>query len=149
MRIAVISDTHNKLPVDILPFFHGADELWHLGDVCAPSTLDDLYSLGIPLQVILGNNDFADWPISITREIHGFSFHITHIPPSHTPPGARFILHGHTHIPRDETLKDGSRWLNPGSLSFPRHGHSPSFAWLEISPGKPVSWEPVFLPGKT
>src|SRR5437660_11364829 len=34
MRIAVISDTHNRVPPQLPELLAEADEIWHLGDVC-------------------------------------------------------------------------------------------------------------------
>ena len=39
MRIAVISDTHDRYPPGLPDRLREADEIWHLGDVCAPETL--------------------------------------------------------------------------------------------------------------
>jgi len=51
------------------------------------------------------------------------------------------VLHGHTHVPRDEEIK-GVRWLNPGCITRPR-GAGATFAWLTVTPGKLTSWELV------
>ena len=55
MRIAVISDTHDRFPASLPEGLRGADEIWHLGDVCAPETLVEFELLGPPLRVVLGN----------------------------------------------------------------------------------------------
>ena len=39
LRIFVLADTHNKLPPEVVDLAAGADEIWHLGDVCAPTIL--------------------------------------------------------------------------------------------------------------
>ena len=39
MRIAVISDTHDRFPLTLPARLKGADEIWHLGDVCEPAVL--------------------------------------------------------------------------------------------------------------
>jgi hypothetical protein len=57
------------------------------------------------------------------------------------PPGLAAVLHGHTHVPRDELLA-GVRWLNPGCITRPR-GVEPTFAWLTVARGKLTSWEHV------
>ena len=38
-RIAVIADTHDRYPPGLPGRLAGADEIWHLGDVCEPETL--------------------------------------------------------------------------------------------------------------
>lgn len=142
MRIAVFSDTHDKYPPTLPARLAGADEIWHLGDVCDPAVLAEFERLGPPLHVVLGNCDehFA-WPLELGLEREGVKFFLTHIPPSDAPPGAKAVLHGHTHVPRDEVL-GGVRWLNPGCISRPR-GVAPTFAWLTVEKGKLVSWELV------
>lgn len=53
------------------------------------------------------------------------------------------ILYGHTHIP-DNTLKDGIRYINPGSVSIPKNGSVNSyliysdglFQWKNVSTGE-------------
>ena len=40
--------------------------------------------------------------------------------------GSGIILYGHTHIP-DNTLRDGIRYINPGSVSIPKNGTRHSF----------------------
>lgn len=142
MRIAVISDTHDQFPPNLPARLKGADEIWHLGDVCDPTVLAEFEALGPPLRVVSGNCDehFA-WPLELTLTREGVTFFLTHIPPSRAPTGVQALLHGHTHVPRDEVL-GRVRWLNPGCVSRPR-GVTPSFAWLTVEAGKITGWELV------
>lgn len=136
LRIAVLSDSHDRLPSGLSARFAAADEIWHLGDVCDPRVLSDLEQLGKPLQVVAGNCDaHPAWPRQRRIERAGRIFWLEHIPRSHAPPGVDFMLHGHTHVPRDEIDAMGVRWLNPGSVSSPRHQGPPSFAWLTLEVG--------------
>ncbi len=145
MRIAVVSDTHDRYPPDLPGRLRGADEIWHLGDVCQPEVLAEFESLGPPLIVVRGNNDFDPrWPLERTLQRAGIAFHLIHIPPRSAPKGAQVLLHGHTHVPRDEVDAHGVRWLNPGCISFPRASIK-SFAWLTLEPGRIQSWECVIL----
>lgn len=140
VRIAVISDTHDKWPPQLSARIQNADEIWHLGDVSSPSIVEELSVLGPPLHIVQGNCDFYPWPASLRREIHGVRCQLVHVPPPALPHGyCDILLHGHTHIPRDQVI-DGVRWLNPGSVSLPRGGHPPSFGWLTIHPDKRVEW---------
>jgi uncharacterized protein len=140
-RIAVIADTHDRVPTGLVPRLAAADEIWHLGDVCDPMTLAEFERLGKPVQVVLGNNECHNlWPLDLTLERDGWYFYLTHIPPSRAPAGADFVLHGHTHVPRDETDKGGVRWLNPGCITRPRSGSPAGFAWLTLRKGKPPEW---------
>lgn len=144
MRIAVISDTHDRYPADLPARLAAADEIWHLGDVCAPEVLVEFELLGKPLHVVLGNNEAHNlWPLDLTLKRGGARFFLTHIPPRRAPPGVQFVLHGHTHVPRDETDAGGVRWLNPGCISRPNRGAPASFAWLVIEPGCRPEWKLV------
>jgi len=42
MRIAVLADTHDRLPPPVSAALTRADEIWPLGGVCAPAILDVL-----------------------------------------------------------------------------------------------------------
>lgn len=141
MRIAVISDTHDRFPPTLAERMRDADEIWHLGDVCAPETLVEIELLGRPLCVVAGNCDAHPWPLTLDLEREGLRFHLVHIPPSRAPAHAAVVLHGHTHVPRDETDPGGVRWLNPGCITRPNRGAPASFAWLTLTRGKPLQWE--------
>jgi uncharacterized protein len=144
MRIAVISDTHDRYPPRLPGMIRGADELWHLGDVCDPRTLEAFARLGPPLHVVMGNCDsHLEWPVALDLERGGVKFHLTHVPPDRPPKGAHTVLHGHMHVPRDEVIGN-VRWLNPGCITRPGEGFPPSFAWLTVEAGK-FTWETVPL----
>lgn len=131
MRIAVIADTHGRFPGSVAREISSADEIWHLGDFCDLDTLVEVRSLGPEFHAVLGNNDWGlDLPMYLTLERAGRSFRLIHIPPFR-PSGADFLLHGHTHVPRDEML-GATRVLNPGCISRPNRGAPASWAWLEI-----------------
>ena len=140
MRIAVISDTHDRFPASLPERLRGADEIWHLGDVCDPETLRAFEALGVPLRVVKGNCDSHPWPMVLDMKRGGLRFYLTHIPPSRVPRGVAAVLHGHTHVPRDEMIGP-VRWLNPGCITRPNRGAGPGFAWLEVTPGA-FTWEP-------
>ena len=147
MRIAVISDTHDRFPADLPGRVRGADEIWHLGDVCEPATLVEFEQLGPPLRVVMGNCDAHPWPLTLTLAREGVRCHLVHIPPRVAPKGCELVLHGHTHVPRDETDPLGVRWLNPGCITRPNRGAPASFAWLTLVRGKVPEWEWVRVGG--
>lgn len=139
VRIGVLADTHDHLPLEIAPALAGVDQIWHLGDVVRPDVLVPLQALGRPLHVVRGNNDDYEWPTSLDFQIEGVCCHLIHIPPRVVPEGIHVLLHGHTHVPRDKM--DGSlRILNPGTAGRANKGAPESFAILEIGNGRVVSW---------
>lgn len=146
LRIAVIADTHNRFPETVAAALSSADEIWHLGDVCRGATLELVRRLGPPVTVVKGNNDFLQpWPMEVTLERAGHSCRLVHIPPRRVKPGeGGILLHGHTHVPRDEVI-DGTRILNPGSIGKANKGSPPSYAWLELGENGSVGWEIVTL----
>ena len=144
MRIAVISDTHDRYTASLPGRLRDADEIWHLGDVCVPKILVEFEQLGPPLRVVVGNCDsHPTWPETLSLEREGLRFHLVHIPPVRAPRGVQVVLHGHTHVPRDETDPAGVRWLNPGCITRPNQGAPASWAWLTVQRGRPLHWELV------
>jgi putative phosphoesterase len=139
MRIAVIADTHGKLPEKVVSCLREADEIWHLGDFCNLATLNACVDIGRPFYAVQGNNDFGlDLPEFLLLERGGHQFYLIHIEPRRHP-ACDFLLHGHTHVPRDETV-GGTRFLNPGTLGKPNKGVPPAWAWLEIDTKGNVTW---------
>ncbi len=142
-KIAVLSDSHNRLPASAESAILSADEIWHLGDVCEDSVLDPLRYSGKPLTIVRGNNDSNfSWPLERRLHFGKKTFLLTHIPPSH-PPEADVVLCGHTHVPKNEIIR-GIHWLNPGSIGLPNKGAPAAWAWLSLDTETGIfSWEPV------
>lgn len=140
MRIAVIADTHNRLPDSLLQRLHEADAIWHLGDVCRPATLEPLLALARPIVIVRGNNDdHPSWPLYSKQVLGAHRCFLIHIPPRRPPADCELLLHGHTHVPRDET-QDGVRILNPGCVTRPNRGAPKSFAWLTLRSDGSLEW---------
>lgn len=143
MRIAVIADTHGKLPPSVTASIRDADEIWHLGDFDNSAIVETLRGLGPKFHGVLGNCDAGiDLPERLFLERGGRSFLLIHIPPT-KPGGADFLLHGHTHVPRDEKI-GLTRVLNPGTIGKPNKGAPPAYAWLVINDTTgAIEWNPV------
>jgi hypothetical protein len=143
-RILVLADTHNRLPERVKEIARGADEIWHLGDVCTETIIDELRAVRPRITVVRGNCDSnTDWPLVVDLVRGGLKLRLQHIPPDHSPKDADVVLHGHTHVPRHE--KRGSvLFLNPGCVTRANQGAPPSVAWLEIADGK-LNWKLVPL----
>ena len=143
-RIFVLADTHNRLPESVTEMARDADEIWHLGDVCADTILDQLRAIGPPIIVVRGNCDSnSEWPLVLDLARDGLKFRVQHIPPDHPPDDVDVLLHGHTHVPRNERC-GRVLCLNPGCVTRPNRGAPPSVAWLEIADGK-IEWRLVPL----
>ena len=78
MKICIVSDTHDNrgllqtAAIDAVRL--GAEAMLHCGDVVAPSTLNVLRDIDIPIHVIHGNNT-GDL-VSLTRMTHREGSHI-------------------------------------------------------------------------
>src|ERR1700757_4406346 len=136
-KIFVLADTHNRLPQKIIDLAQGADEIWHLGDVCAERILDELRAIGPPVTVVRGNCDSNfEWRLVVDLVRGGLRFRLQHIPPERPPDDVDVVLHGHTHVPRNEK-RCGVLFLNPGCVTRPNRGSPRSVAWLEIAKSEP------------
>src|SRR5260370_8890521 len=83
LRIFVLADTHNRLPQMVKEIANNADEIWHLGDVCSESILDELGTIGPRVAVVRGNCDSNfDWQLVPDLVPHGLKFPLQHIQPS-------------------------------------------------------------------
>jgi putative phosphoesterase len=140
MKIFVLADTHDKLPAGLGALAAAADEIWHLGDVCAPAILQTIETFGPPVTVVRGNCDGNfGWPLTVDLKRSGVRFRLVHIPPDHAPDNVDVVLHGHTHVPRNERVA-GVRFLNPGCVTRPNRGAPPSVAILEIAADGRLTW---------
>jgi uncharacterized protein len=144
LRIFVLADTHNRLPENVKEMAKDADEIWHLGDVCAESILDELRAIGPRVTVVRGNCDSNfEWSLVIDLMRGGLKFRLQHIAPCQPPDDIDVLLHGHTHVPRNER-RGNILFLNPGCVTRPSRGSPPSVAWLEIADGT-ITWKLVPL----
>ncbi|QIP16762.1 metallophosphoesterase family protein [Spirosoma aureum] len=128
-RIGLLSDTHSFLDPQIFTHFDKCDEIWHAGDVGAPSVTDQLRSFR-PLRVVCGNIDqeASDLPSHLRFSLEDLDIWMTHIggtPPRYNPivrpnlqlnPPDIFIC-GHSHIlkvVRDPVI-NRILFINPGA----------------------------------
>jgi putative phosphoesterase len=145
LHILVLADTHDRLPSSVSTLAKGADEIWHLGDVCAEKIADELRAIGPPVRVVRGNCDSnKEWPLVVDLVRGGLKLRLQHIPPERVADNVDVVLHGHTHVPRNER-RSGVLFLNPGCVTRPNRGAAPSVAWLEISNNGTLNWTPKSL----
>jgi len=140
LRVFVLADTHDHLPEDLEALAEGVDEIWHLGDLCAPSLLVRLESLGPPVTLVRGNCDLnLDWPLIVDLKRNRLRFRLVHIAPANPPDEVDVLLHGHTHVPQNER-RNGVLFLNPGCVTRPNRGAPPSVAMLKITAEGEIRW---------
>jgi putative phosphoesterase len=145
LRIFVLADTHDKVPANLEALARDTDEIWHLGDVCAPTVLATIETFGPPVTVVRGNCDSTiEWPLIVDLKRNGVRFRLVHIPPERAPENIDVVLHGHTHTPRNEKV-EGVLFLNPGCVTRPNRGAPPSVAYLEIAADGKLKWRPTTL----
>ena len=143
-RIFVLADTHNRLPDSVKEIAKDADEIWHLGDVCAEAILDELRAIGAAVIVVRGNCDSnSEWPLVVELARGGLKFRLQHISPDRSQDDIDVLLHAHTHVPRNEK-RGRVLFLNPGCVTRPNRGAPSSVAWLEVANGK-INWKLVAL----
>ena len=124
LRIFVLADTHNRLPESVKEMAKDADEIWHLGDICAESILDELRAIGPGVIVVRGNCDSNfEWPLVVDLVRGGLKFRLQHVSPDHPPDDVDVLLHGHTHVPRNER-RGRVLFLNPGCVTRGRAHYS-------------------------
>jgi putative phosphoesterase len=105
----------------------------HCGDIISPPVLE--HFAGLPMKLVFGNNDgersglkkkclelgFDDIDDTLTFEFAEKSFFVNHGTRSRVIDEAvatqqyDYVLHGHTHLQRDE-LDGRTRIINPGAL---------------------------------
>ncbi len=131
-RVAVISDTHlprgtRALPDECLRLLRGADLILHGGDFVSAAFLEELRSMGPPVEGVYGNMDEPALKETLPRErvveVDGARIGMVHISGPRAGREARLaarfpdcdaIVYGHTHVPQVERFQH--LWiLNPGS----------------------------------
>ena len=138
MLIGIISDMHGILPEAAKTALRDCDVIINAGDTCSPSIMMQLECIA-PTVSVYGNCDrFYDYGPTVhdvaRPSYEGVRFYVVHRPediPAELPRGTRVVVHGHTHVPREEEI-DGVLYLNPGSVSDPRHGNEPSLMTVVV-----------------
>jgi putative phosphoesterase len=151
MLIGLISDIHGNLPARAKAALAEVDTILCAGDVEDRRILWELETIA-PTIAVEGNCDraaglHADLPAQVSPKLDGVRFLMTHRPTDvgTPPPDVQVVVHGHTHVPKD-IVKNGVRYINPGSPTYPRGGSEPSVAVMEIANGdvKAVKFIEVF-----
>lgn len=144
--IAVVSDTHvptraPEVPAALLDALEGRgpDAILHAGDVVVEGALEPFEAIA-ETHAVRGNMERFDLPETYTDRFGDIGVAMRHKPRNDTSlrtfgeaNDADIVIHGHTHVARDEDL-GGVRVLNPGSPTQPRRGE-PSYAMIDVEGG--------------
>ena len=83
---------------------------------------DELQAIGPRVIVVRGNCDSNfEWPLVVDLVRDGLKFRLQHVPPDRPPDDVDVLLHGHTHVPRNER-RGRVLFLNPGCVTRPNRG---------------------------
>lgn len=146
MIIGVISDIHGRLSAEAYEALRGSDYILCAGDIENRMVLVELETIA-PTICVRGNCDRYDLGPRVksiaSPLLGGVRFRMVHRPEDigDIPGDVQVVIHGHTHVPREEYGKDGVLFLNPGSVSRPRGGSSKSIARLFVDEGRVKSVE--------
>lgn len=145
MTVGLVSDTHGRLPREVLTVLAGVERIIHAGDIGPYSLLLELQTIA-PVTAVCGNTDSYDIsdrvPNIAELNLMGHNVAVMHGHQLGTPtpvalraalPDARVIVYGHTHQPRVDR-EENVLVVNPGSASMPRLGLSPSVGILRLDP---------------
>lgn len=147
-RVGLISDTHGHLRASVFEALEGVERVIHAGDVEDPNHLTDLGVIA-PVTAVAGNVDRHDVRAVAPDEaqvdvagvrvavIHGHQVHPDYRLLPARFPEARVIVHGHTHVPRCDSVGD-VLIVNPGAAGKALKGYPPSVAILEVANGVPA-----------
>lgn len=136
--VGVVSDTHGRLPPQVLQALEGVSLIIHAGDLTTPQVLESLRQAN-KFTAVRGNSDTHDelrsLPHSEVVQLGGVFIYVIHdlMDLDIDPRAAGFdvVVYGHSHVPRIQE-RQGVLYLNPGSPTFPRMGTSPAVALLRI-----------------
>ncbi len=148
MKIGLIADTHDKIPLPVHKIFAGVDLIIHAGDICKEDIITELKMIA-PVKAVYGNMDRLPHSVHLNRidflKVNELTICITHIVSSPKAIAyelfkinkkADVVVFGHTHRAQ-ETWFNKILFINPGSPSQPRDGKGPSVAILRIADNKP------------
>ncbi len=131
MTIGLISDTHGKIPDDVLKHLEDCGEVWHAGDLGTLEIFDQVKILDVPFKAVYGNIDDSEMrvrtPLNLEWNVDGLNVFMTHIggyPGKYTGRVSKILkstkpdlyICGHSHICkviRDKEL--GTLHMNPGA----------------------------------
>lgn len=156
----IFSDTHwsssAEIPDFVFDLISKCDFCIHAGDWVDVSAVE-IFSSFSSLFAVCGNCDYSDvrrtLPCSRSVDIGGVKIGLTHGRRKSSDvkrellaefSGVDLIVFGHSHVPFYEKERSAV-FFNPGSLSFPRGGFSPSFGVMEIDDDSKFTVRHIFI----
>jgi putative phosphoesterase len=151
--VAVISDTHlpragRRIPDGCVASMRASDLILHAGDFTYPEVVEQLRSIGPPLEAVHGNVDTEAVRrlLPEVREVRAGGARIGLLHDAGPAAGrlermrARFpkadaVVFGHSHIPLHEE-RDGFQIFNPGSPTDKRRSPRHTMGTAEIADGQ-------------
>jgi len=138
MKIAIISDTHSLLRLEVENKIRDCDYILHGGDIASKDTFERIKEIA-PAYFVRGNAD-KDWakdiPVEQEIELEGYRFYmvhnIKHIREDLS--SIDFVVYGHSHK-YENRQKDGITYLNPGSCGPRRFTQPVTFMIMTIDDG--------------
>lgn len=146
-RLGIVSDTHGRLPDQLLELLQGVEQIIHAGDIGRQEVIKRLEAVA-PVTAVTGNVDWGGlldrlYPRMLSFTVEGCRIFVKHIGDkpaqwSHSLPQPRpnVAICGHSHIALLEEY-DGVLYINPGSAGQSRFGRGLSMAILTIEAGRP------------
>ena len=147
MRIALVSDTHDRILPSLFHALQEIDEILHAGDVCGPAALAELEAIA-PVTAVRGNMDsrpLADrHPDELRLERGGVRIGLAHghlfgrgmrrqLAAHFESWGPDLVVVGHSHEALDH-VAGRTRYFNPGTAGG--IGAPPTVGILEIADGR-------------
>ena len=136
-RIAVISDTHGLLRLEVSEKLKSCEAVLHAGDFDKADILEKLRA-DCPVWAVRGNVD-KEWadslPEELETELYGFRLYIIHNRKHIRKDlsGIDIVVYGHSHK-YEECREDGILYLNPGSCGPKRFRLPVTMAVLTLYP---------------
>ena len=138
MRIGIVSDTHDRVPVSLHAALAGVDEILHAGDVATAETLAEIETIA-PVTAVRGNNDRGAWACAIpettvlaVERVRVYVLHdVKTLAVGARETGAAVVIAGHSHKP-SLAERDGVLFLNPGSIGPRRFTLPIAMAFLTV-----------------
>ena len=148
MKVAIISDIHSLLRLEVEEYISRCDHILHAGDIASKEIYDRIQAMA-PSVFVRGNADKGwaeDIPAEAEFEIDGFRFYMVHnIRHARKDlSGFDFVIYGHSH--KYEVRNEGQvTYLNPGSCGPRRFTQPVTMMLMTIEGGRNYHIEKVDL----